>query len=112
MEQFSEEQDRLKYERDGKDLIAEWAEIHYKVGVIACIAQLQAYFRRYTSTAEKAGNEADISKGIKYLNRTKGILPDRHPNYVYLLQLEYAIKNRKFENIDNLCYQILSTILI
>lgn len=75
MEKFSQEQNKLKYEREGKDLIAEWAEISYKVAVIACITKVQGYFRRYNSEAEKAKNETDILKSMHSTSTSNQIEP-------------------------------------
>lgn len=110
MEKFDKEQNALKYSKDGKDLIDEWAEIDYRIAVIACITKIQGYHRRYNSWAQKAGNSTDIDKSFDYLQRAKAIMMSQVHNaqiYIMLTTLETNIQRQNEGAVEQNCKQIL-----
>ena len=108
MEQFSTEQNQLKYSREGKDLIDEWADTDQIVLIIACNSAIQRYVRRYSSNADKARNPADIAKIKDYTNRLVKQVRQDLKIYALILQLKFAVNEIviDFQNLESLCKKI------
>ena len=106
METFSPQDNKAKYERNGRDLISQWEEISPKLAVSFCIQNVQKFALRYESNSIKARNDTDVSKALDYLSRAKAISGKEYRYYIEQLTAHLRLMN--MVAVESLCNNFLT----